>query len=254
VKRRRALAIACGLFGLALGACHGRASDDAAFGERVRAYLLKHPEVLQEASERLDAKLAEADAANRRRALAELPSLRTAIERDPRDFVANPGGSLTVTEFYDYRCPHCVSAAPKVVELIKAHPDVRFVFKEMPIFGPASEHAALAALAVKRAGGDYMGMYSDYMATRPLDETAIEHIARKRGATPADLTASAGPDGKAQLARNAALFSKLALEGTPAFIVGDKIILGEDMASVNAAIAIERARDLGDQKRRDRPT
>src|ERR1043165_4660332 len=111
--------------GLVLSGCQGQASDDAAFGKRVRAYLLSHPEVLQEVSQRLDAKLAAADEATRRRAEADLPALRAAIERDPRDFVANPNGRITVTEFYDYRCPHCASAAPKVVELIKANPDVR---------------------------------------------------------------------------------------------------------------------------------
>src|SRR5437764_12947414 len=156
------------------------------------------------------------------------------------DFVANPRGKVTVTEFYDYRCPHCASAAPKVVELIKANPDVRFVFKEMPIFGPTSERAAFAALAVKRAGGDYLGLYSAYMSARPLDETAIERIAREKGAPPAAPVGVADPGTKAQLAQTASLFTKLALEGTPAFIVGDRIILGEDMAAVNAAVAAAR--------------
>jgi protein-disulfide isomerase len=237
----RARPILWAVVGLMLSGCQGHASDDAAFGKRVRAYLLSHPEVLQEVSQRLDAKLTAADEANRRRAEADLPALRAAIERDPRDFVANPGGKITVTEFYDYRCPHCASAAPKVIDLIKANPDVRFVFKEMPIFGPTSERAALAALAVKRAGGDYLGLYSAYMAARPLDEAAIQRIARDKGA-PAAPVGVADPAAKAQLAETASLFTKLALEGTPAFIVGDRIILGEDIAAVNAAVAAARTK------------
>ena len=91
------------------------------------------------------------------------------MEHDPRDFVANPNGRITVTEFYDYRCPHCANMAPKVAELIEKNPDIRFVFKEMPIFGATSEHAAYAAIAVKKAGGDYLGLYQALMATHPLD-------------------------------------------------------------------------------------
>jgi protein-disulfide isomerase len=60
---------------------------------------------------------------------------RQALERDPRDFVANPNGSITVVEFFDYRCGYCKLAAPQIVELIQKNPDVRFVFKDFVIFG-----------------------------------------------------------------------------------------------------------------------
>ena len=156
-----AIALAAAL----LTGCQDKAANDAAFGQRVRAYLLAHPEVLQESARRLDAKLAEDELATERQGAERLPRLRAAVERDPADFVAHPDGAVTVTEFYDYRCPHCINAAPRVVALIRDHPQVRFVFKEMPIFGPVSEHAARAALAVKAASGDYLGLYSALMTT-----------------------------------------------------------------------------------------
>jgi protein-disulfide isomerase len=221
--------------GLALTACDSHTSDEA-FGRRVRAYLLSHPEVLQEVSQRLDAKLAADQLSDQRRAESLLPSLRSAVERDPRDFVANPNGRITVTEFYDYRCPHCADAAPKVLSLIHDNPDVRFVFKEMPIFGPTSEHAARAALAVKKDGGDSLGLYQAFMSARPLQDDAIDQVARAKGARPGDLSRSAASAFNAQLADTTGLFTKLSLGGTPAFIVGDRIILGEDMEAVDAAV------------------
>ncbi len=234
--------------GLALTACQNRNTDDEAFGKRVRAYLLSHPEMLQEMSQRLDAKLASAEDANRQRAAGLLSSLRGAVERDLADFVANPGGSVTVTEFYDYRCPHCASAAPKVVAMIKANPDIRFVFKEMPIFGPTSEHAARAALAVKNAGGDALGFYTELMATHALDDNTIDRIALGKGARPGDLSptssATATATATAHLAATVTLFNKLMLEGTPAFIVGDQIIRGEDMPAVGAAVAKVRSKGV----------
>lgn len=238
---RRAAAVAAGVAGLlALGACQPAAGDEADFGKRVRAYLLTHPEVIQEAAEKLQVKMESEAVAAQQKAQALLPGLRAAVERDPRDFVANPGGKITVTEFYDYRCPHCANAAPKVIALIKAYPDVRFVFKEMPIFGPTSEHAARAALAVKKAGGDYLATYQALMRTRALDDAAIDRIARAAGAKPAELAKNPAAD--RQLADTSALFSKLALGGTPAFIVGGQIIYGEDMDAVNAAIVKARGR------------
>jgi protein-disulfide isomerase len=231
------------LASLALLGCERAASgDDAAFGEKVRAYLLAHPEVLREVSQKLDAKDAADEDTAHRRAEASLPSVRAALEHDPADFTANPKGRITVTEFYDYRCPHCVNVAPKVLALIQAHPDVRFVFKEMPIFGPVSEHAAQAAWAVKKSGGDYVGLYRALMAARGLDDAAIDRIALAHGAKPADLGPSGAGAVKVQIARNTRLFNQLDLGGTPAFIIGDQIIAGEDMDSLNAAVAKAEAK------------
>ncbi|HEY5290046.1 MAG TPA: DsbA family protein [Caulobacteraceae bacterium] len=224
----------------AVGACARAGVSDNAFGERVHTYLLAHPEVIREAEQKLQVKMDADEAAVEQKARADLPLLRTPIERDPRDFVANPGGKVTVTEFYDYRCPHCANAAPKVIAMIGADRDVRFVFKEMPIFGPTSQHAARAALAVKKAGGDYLGLYKTLMATHPLDVAAIDRIALAHGARAADLSANPAADG--QVADTTALFTELDLGGTPAFIVGDQIIYGEDMDAVNAAIAKARAK------------
>jgi protein-disulfide isomerase len=186
---------------LALLGCQRAATgDDDAFGDRVRAYLLAHPEVLREVSQKLDAKDAADDAAAHKRAEASLPGVRAALEHDPADFTANPKGRITVTEFYDYRCPHCVNVAPRVVALIETHPDVRFVFKEMPIFGPVSEHAAQAAWAVKKSGGDYVGLYQALMAAHGLDDATIDRIALAHGAQLADLGPAGAGAVKAQIA------------------------------------------------------
>ncbi|HEX4180561.1 MAG TPA: DsbA family protein [Caulobacteraceae bacterium] len=220
---------------VALGGCD---RSDKAFGARVHAYLMAHPEVIQEAVNELQKKDQVRAAAM---AQATIGQSRAALEHDPRDFVANPTGRVTVTEFYDYRCPHCVNAAPAVVKLIHDDPDVRFVFKELPIFGAASDTAAAAAIAVKRAGGDYLGVYSDFMAARPLDADAIQRIMTAHGA---DLSRLRQPafqkDASDQLLATRRLAATLGIEGTPAFIVGDQMIPGEDMDAVRAAINAAR--------------
>lgn len=132
-----------------LAAC--QPADDAVFGQRVRAYLLEHPEVLEEAIRKLDENRTVQATAAQTKALA---ANRQALERDPRDpVIGNPNGSVTVVEFFDYRCGYCKSIAPEVLALLDSEKDVRFVFKELPILPDAngrigvSERAARLALA-----------------------------------------------------------------------------------------------------------
>ena len=143
---------------------------------------------------------------------------------------------MTVTEFYDYRCPHCINIAPKVVDLIRTRPDVRFVFKEMPIFGDTSKHAALVALAAKAQGKDYVGLYEGLMSQHGLTDEDVDRLAAAKGVDLAGLPALQAKD-QAQLDDVARLAQKLAIDGTPGFIVGNEIVHGEDYDGLQAAIA-----------------
>ena len=233
----RLKSLAClALTGLMIAGCSR--AQDAGFGDKVRAYLMAHPEVIREAVQ----KLQENDqAAADLKAKVSLKQYRKALEQDPRDFVANPNGKITVTEFYDYRCPHCINAAPAVLGIIKNNPDVRFVFKEMPIFGDISERAARAALAVKKAGGDYVGFYQAAMSTRGLDAAGIARLSRQYGLDPAAVEASPARDAAdAQIEDVHRLATALNIDGTPTFVVGDTVIPGEDTDSLRAAIAAAR--------------
>jgi len=226
---------AAALAGLSLGGCQ---RDDPGFDAKVKAYLMAHPDELRAALDNMQAKEeAAAEAVADQKARAALPALRNALERDPRDFVANPNGKLTVTEFYDYRCPHCINIAPKVVGLIRSRPDVRFVFKEMPIFGATSEHAARAAFAARQQGKDYVGLYEAFMGDHALDDAAIDKIAASKGVDIAQMNAPATLAADAQhLSDVSDLFKALGFEGTPGFVVGETFIRGEDFDGLVAAI------------------
>jgi protein-disulfide isomerase len=237
MSRRYACLFAALAVGLSAAGC-SRAQDDPAFGAKVRAYLLAHPEVLEEAFGKLQEKQ-QAQAAQKTK--AAIAANRQAIEHDPRDYVVNPQGSITVTQFYDYRCPHCINVAPKIEALAAANKDIRLVFKELPIFGDTSEHAAREAIALKRKGGDVFSLYKAYMSTHPLDRTAIDRIAKDHQLDPGAVeTGLAKADADKQLADVRTLAESLGIEGTPAFIVGDTLVPGEDMDALNAAIAEAR--------------
>jgi protein-disulfide isomerase len=213
---------------------------DAKDNPRIVSYLASHPEVIQDAINAYQVKQEAREVAQSELAIG--PN-RAALEHDPLDFVANPNGAITVTEFYDYRCPHCINAAPAVLKIIKDNPDVRFVFKEFPIFGETSDTAAAAAIAVKRAGGDYLKVYAELMAARPLTTEAVGQIIKEQGITQASLGQPAFVhDANDQLIRTRKLAQVLGVHGTPAFIVGNTMIPGERMDDVRAAISVARAR------------
>ncbi|HZZ88061.1 MAG TPA: thioredoxin domain-containing protein [Caulobacteraceae bacterium] len=228
-------ALAATLASLLVAACQPAPQSDSAFDAKVRAYLMAHPKDLRAALQNMQTSEEAADDAQAR---AALPALRAALEHDPRDFAANPNGKVTVTEFYDYRCPHCINIAPQVVALVRSRPDVRFVFKEMPIFGSTSEHAARAALAAKAQGKDYVGLYQAMMSTKGLDDAAIDRIAAANGVDVAAMNAPATvARDRTQFDDIGKLATRLSIDGTPGFVVGDTIIKGEDYEGLAAAIA-----------------
>jgi protein-disulfide isomerase len=233
---RAALALAAAF---ALTGCHK--SDDAAFDNRVHAYLMAHPEVIREAADKLRDK---DQAALAKASTDALSKYRQKLERDPRDFVANPNGSITVVEFFDYRCGYCKLAAPQVVQLIKEHPDVRFVFKEFPIFGDVSDAAAKIALS-PQAKAKGLDIYQGWMGEKALTNATIDSHLKDAGVdVAAARKAAADPAIERQLLDTRVLASALRLEGTPAFVIGNTLVPGADMAAVRAAITVAKADKL----------
>ena len=245
-RLRSAAVLLSALASLALpvAACHAQESPaDLAFGKRVRAYLLAHPEVLQEAMERLQAK-DEADKAAGAR--AAIVARKQVLERDPRDPVlGNPGGAVTVVEFFDYRCPFCKAAEPDVQKLLTDTPDVRLVLKEFPILDAEdqthiSEDAARAAIAAN-ALGKYGPVHRALLAQKHLDEDGIVAVLKASGVDPAAIRpAETSAATTAQIADARALARSLGIDGTPAFIVGDQMIAGAQMDLLRTAVAQAR--------------
>jgi protein-disulfide isomerase len=232
---------AAALAALALAGC--QKASDAAFGQRVHAYLMAHPEVLEEASQKLQEKQ-QAEAA--KASTDAVKKFRAQLERDPRDIVLNPNGKVTVVEFFDYRCGYCKLAAPEVAKIIEQNPDIRFVFKQFPIFGEVSDTAAKVALT-PAARGKALALYKSWMGEKALDDNLLDQDLRAAGIDPAEARKAAEhPDIQRQILDTRVLANNLRIEGTPAFIVGDTMIPGADLPALRTAISI--AKDGGLKK------
>jgi protein-disulfide isomerase len=225
------LAAALGLAGAAaaepVGLDRMSEADRAAFREEVRTYLLENPEIILEAIQMLEQRRAAASEASDRDVIA---ANADQLFDDGFSWVGgNPEGDVTIVEFLDYRCGYCKKAQPAVEELLERDPKVRLVVKEFPILGPASVSAgklALAALDLDR--GKFGPLHSALMGYEGnLTEEAAYQLAEEHGYdTEAlrELAESSEIDDRLQ--KNYQLAQALGLQGTPAFIVGNKIIRG----------------------------
>lgn len=215
--------------------------DDAAFGNRVHAYLLAHPEVIKEAVQKLqeNEQVAAAKAST-----DAVRKYRSALENDPRDIVVNPNGKVTLVEFFDYRCGYCKLAAPEVVKIVEQNPDIRFVLKQFPIFGEVSDTAAKIALT-PAAKGKGLALYKALMSEKALDDNILDADLKANGIDPAQARKEAAdPAIEQQILATRALATNLKIEGTPAFIVGDTLIPGADVPALKAAINIAQSGGL----------
>ena len=227
----RAGYLALGLSVIALGFS---AAPYLTGGSNVRAYLLKHPEVLQEAQVALQTKDAEAAVAETNQAAAANAGLLAPDARDPAFGPAN--AKVTVIEFFDFRCPGCKAVAHDYRALMAAHPEVRFVFKDWPILDRgddiASQYAARAALAAHQQG-KYLEVYDALMTERALSIQSIDAILAANGVDMARAKAAiASPDTTRHIADIHTTAAALRLRGTPTFFINGKASPGIDPAEI----------------------
>jgi len=210
--------------------------------EVVREYLMENPEVLIEALQAYEARMAEEQQKQQQATLAQR---REQLERDPTSPVGGaPDGDVTLVEFTDYRCGYCKKVFPAVHDLLKADGRIRYVIKELPILGPESVVAARAALAVWRSTpAKYMAFHTALMTARgSLDEARILEIAAETGIESKTLaTAMRDPEISAILGKNRELAQSLNINGTPAFVVGGRLVPGAvDAGTLRQLVATAR--------------
>jgi len=200
-------------------------AEKAAIEAIVRDYLTSNPEVIVDAIEALREKQRQAEAAQQKMALV---THREALLADPATpIVGNPQGDVSVVEFFDYRCGYCKRVFPSLMGTIDSDGGIRLVLKEFPILGPESQYAARAALA-SRKQGKYSEFHVALMGFRGnLSEAAVMAIARSVGLDTDRLARDMDDDSvTAAIETNMALANALGIRGTPAFIIGDRLVPG----------------------------
>jgi len=235
IRMRPTIATLCLALGVSFGAPSAAfdltdltPAEREAFGAEVRAYLLDNPEVLLEAINRLEERQVESQAADDSTLIAVNAE---AIFEDENSWVGgNPDGDVTLVEFADYSCGFCKRAYPDVIELLAFDGNVRFIVKEFPILGPNSEQAARFAIAVLQTEGDDLyAQVHDRLMTLPgaPESAALERVAGELGLDMEALRARMdSPEVTDVIEENRALAARLQINGTPTFVLADRMLRG----------------------------
>lgn len=137
--------------------------------------------------------------------------------------------------FSDYQCPYCAKWSKETLPLMMEHVeagDLRIEWRDLTLFGPASERASRAAHAAARQDGflDYHHALFDngeHRSEEELSDQALIALAGDLGLDTETFTADFHSDETAEVvANNAQLGIDLGAYSTPAFILGGQPIMG----------------------------
>lgn len=170
--------------------------------------------------------------------------LRRAMERDPTaPVLGNPDGDITLTEFFDYNCPHCRTMLPLIQQLVSSDPNLRVVYREWPVFGAGSDFAARASLATLPMGR-YWQMHAGLLTMRGrAEEATVMRVAREVGLDEAALREAMLVEPiERHINTSHMLADHMGLAGTPTFICGDEAVFG--------AMTLDELRELVARGRR----
>lgn len=206
-----AVSLFAGFTGAALFALSGLADM------QTRSYLLSKPEVLTEAMDELQ----------RRAMVARIEPVRAELDTPfPGAVLGNPNGTVTMVEFSDYACTYCRQSLPDVARLIAANPDLRIVVREYPILTADSADAARMALAAAQQG-KYAAFHDAMFAAGQVTPATIEAAATSAGVNLAVARrAIEAGQFETHLQNTMFLAQNLGLNGTPAWITGDRVLDG----------------------------
>ncbi len=201
------------------------ATQTDAIGQIVREYLLENPEVMIEVFDRLEVQQA---AVEKQAAQAAIVANADGLFNDDYSYVyGNPEGDVTIVEFFDYKCGYCKRAVKDILEAVDQDGNVRLVYKEFPILSEQSELAARAAMAAI-SQNKYMELHIALMATSgDLDEDRILRVADDAGLDTDRLRQDMKDPGiEAAIERNHQMAREIGIDGTPAFIIGNRLVPG----------------------------
>lgn len=202
------------------------ASQKAEVEKIVREYILKNPEVVQEALVELEKRQRDAEVAQRQKMLKELGPQIASMGA----VAGNPNGDVTVVEFFDYNCGFCKRGLADLQRIMKEDTKVKVVLKDLPILSPGSRDAAVVAAAVKKqvkpeAFWDFhvklmskTGQVAKQQALDVAKEVGVDMAKLEKDMAASDIADSFEETRK--------IADALGLSGTPSYVIADDVVIG----------------------------
>ena len=195
----------------------------------IREYLIANPQVLQDVMMELEKRQVAMDAQRQQGAVQE--NAKELFSSSRHVVIGNPQGNVTMVEFFDYNCGYCKRAMDDMMVLLKNDRNLKVILKEFPVLGPTSLEAAKVATAVRiqdKTGKKYLDFHQRLMGGRgQADKARALAAAKDAGLDVAKIEKDLeSEEVKASLQESFKLAQALGLNGTPSYVIGNKVIIG----------------------------
>lgn len=201
--------------------------------QAIESYLMENPIVIRKALEAA----AEQERINAQKRVAEAykANIDELNNADNSPFVGPKDAKVTIVEFFDFNCGYCRRLAPAMMKVIKANPDVKFVFKPVTFLG--SLEIAKAAMAAAEQG-KFIEVYEGFLTHNgQITSAVIEKVISDAGLDVAEtkkIMESAKI--KSSLEAITELSRKVNVQGVPTLIINGEPLQAIDEAPIQAAI------------------
>ena len=191
--------------------------DDARVEQLVKDTILDHPELLPQAMDNLR---------NREVGKAVASNQAAITQAFGNAWEGNPQGDVTLVAYMDYACGYCRTSLPVIERLVKTDPNLRVVYRELPVLSEQSRVAAQWSLAAAEQGR-FMEFHDALYAAGQLSEATIEAAIGSAGLDRTRASEVAGsPRASEEIARNMGVAGQLGMSGTPSWVIGDRMLSG----------------------------
>lgn len=144
---------------------------------------------------------------------------RQSLLQSDSPFTGAQKSQVTLVVFLDYQCSHCKKMAPLLENLQHKNPNLKIIYKDLPILGAHSTQAAKAALAAQKQG-KYSQMADQLMQTQKLSSDSILEMAQSAGLNLTQFKQDlASNDLQDQLQKNINLAHDFTIKTTPLILI-----------------------------------
>lgn len=194
-------------------------AQEARIKEMIRETLVSNPDILAQA---VDAWQQQTAGQQISQAIKQNAKTLYQDPASPRLGAAN--AKLTLVTFTDYNCPYCKRFDPMLEKIVKQYPDVALVVKLLPFKGESSVSSARVALTTWQQHPDqFWALHQRLMAKKGFHDNASIAAAQEKTGVKA---VAPSEQSMSTLRTNMELAEQLGVQGTPATLIGDRMLPG----------------------------
>lgn len=202
-------------------------AQEKAIGSLIEKHITENPDVVAKALQALQAKQMKAELEKGRLAVLKNKTALFSAPDDPTG--GNPQGDKVLVLFMDPYCGHCRHFQGVLDEAVKSYPNLKLIYKDLPILGEASQLAVSALFAALEQGQDKYDAFHANLLKTDGAQSKDNLISLAKGAgldSDAFKKALDGAGVKARIQKNQELAESVGIASTPTLILGDILIPG----------------------------